>query len=199
VTHKGGFSSDAAGGAASRSSMEARWALSRERRVRQIRRFVEHGYTPFSDESLKDLKNQIELLAPIQHAEARATLFRNLEKRASSAKDWYFVYQTLLERLRHKKGPRRRRGRPRRGTEVAARTEIHEIRAGKLIRQRNRDIRPLRGRLLSDLHAFLSPVYGSEKAYGQIARLLRAVFDEPVIANSSVKREILRYRSPLSR
>ena len=193
MTYKGGVTSDAGSGRASQSRMEARWALSRERRVQQVLRFAERGYTPFSDESLKWLKNEVERMAPGVHAEARATLFSNLEKRAS-ATDRYFVYQTLRERLLHKKGPRRRSGRPRRGTEAAVSAEIHEIRGGKLIRQRNRDSSPLRGRLLSDLHAFLSPVYGSEKSYGQIALLLRAVFDEPVIADTSVKREILRNR-----
>jgi hypothetical protein len=199
VTYKGGFTADGASGLQA-ASMEVRWALSRERRVRQVRTFIEHGYRPFSNESLEYLKNKIERLAPEQHGGDRAALFRSFEKRAS-AEQRYFVYQTLLERLLHKDGPRRRPGRPdiqrrRRAllTESAATAEIHEIRAGRLIRRRIRDSSPLRGRLLSDLHAFLSPVYGSEKSYGQIVRLLRAVFDEPVIADASVKREILRNR-----
>lgn len=178
---------------APQAGIEAQWARSREARFRQVLRFAERGYAPFSDESLKCLKGKIEKLAPKEHAANRAALFLHLEKHASP-RDQYFVYLTLDERLQHQAGPRRRRGRPKRGTERLRSSEICEIREGRLVRLRDRGRDVWRARLLSDLHAFLQPVYGSEESYRRIALLLPAVLGEAVIESSSVKREILRNR-----
>src|SRR5262249_28342827 len=138
--------------------------------------------------------------APKDRAVDRSALFQHFEKRAST-KDRYFVYQTLLERLQHKGGPPRRPGRPRPGTPGPGPAHGPEVRGREPIRRRDRSGNRWRGRLFSDLHAFLSPVYGSEKSYEQIAKWLPTVFrGEPVLDALSVKRALLRNRrSVLSR
>jgi len=189
MTDKAGFRT----ARAPQAGIEAQWARSREARVRLALRFPEHGYAPFSEESLKYLKSRIEKLAPKQHAADRSALFQHFEKRAS-AQDRYFVYLTLFNRLRHRKGPPgRRRGRPRRGTERAPSSEVHEVRQGRLVRLRARGRDLGQARLFSDLHAFLRPVYKAKKSYERLAKLFHAVFGR-VIDPASVEREIFRNR-----
>ena len=173
---------------------EATRKLSRARWVDQVR-----GRAPWTDATLTALKEDIGRRAPREHAARREAFFRDFEKRAS-LQQRYFVYFTLGERLVTRTILRKKRhGRHETEPERATITQFTFSKKGDQLvghKRETRDRRPdlWKARLFSDLNTFLRPVYGPAKTYEQIGLLLNLIFDEPVISEESVRREIWRYK-----